>query len=194
MRFIGLKPGPYRIDVLNGVMVTSRLILEKKYYIKVNAEPLEIYNGMSGGCAWHNYTKIVIGMITRKQGVEGLLLPISEICKKCIDNSDIPNEIRDIFLKILEPKTITYKIFSPYQIGKLLDAAEPNPFRATGPEKGDFESGDWIYLPKEIEDISRNVHEGKIVIIRGKPATGKSVIARYIGFESLNLIYLLQKN
>ncbi len=83
--------------------------------------------------------------------------------------------------------------FNKYNIKLILSATETRAFRTSGPHIIDFEEGNWVYVPEITKELIELVHKGKILMLGGKPATGKSVIVRYIGYnafkEQKNTVY-----
>ncbi len=59
---------------------------------------------------------------------------------------------------------------------------EPKFFRAGGPNWVDFEKG-YVYERNEVKEAIRKLQKEDIIIIKGKPASGKSVILRNIGYK-----------
>ncbi|MFX1257268.1 MAG: leucine-rich repeat domain-containing protein [Promethearchaeota archaeon] len=94
-----------------------------------------------------------------------------------------PDKLRQIFGKkesISSALKTKLKLFS---IQTTLKAAKEEPFRLKGPLIPDFKDHNWVFIPeKEYKSILRKMEEGETLILSGKPATGKSVISRYIGY------------
>lgn len=73
--------------------------------------------------------------------------------------------------------------FNEFKFENILYSREVKPFRPDGPKIIDFEKEEWVYIPKSFINFNFN----KIAILGGYSGTGKSVIARYIGYYSMHL-------
>lgn len=62
---------------------------------------------------------------------------------------------------------------------------EPNFFRSYGPQWIDFENG-FVAERKETDEIIEEFKKKDIIVIKGNPSSGKSVILRHIGFKLAN--------
>ncbi len=89
----------------------------------------------------------------------------------------------------IKTKKIEFSYFNRYRFERIFNAPEPKPFRPTGPEICDFEKGFWVYIPEKAREICKKAQSGELILLTGKPATGKTVIARYIGFDSIKKSY-----
>lgn len=115
---------------------------------------------------------------------------IAKRINKSWDNIVFDGTIGSIFLETPiklkdRKKFITFDAFNIYDFESILQASDPIPFRPDGPRIPDFEIEDWLFIPIKAQEIYKIVQEGEVVILGGKPATGKTVISRYIGFKYL---------
>ena len=167
-------------------------------------------SGLSGSPVWDFQSKKVIGVVieqdikdihdaTRQRAgviktkIYSIAVSMSSIKEKIL-NSDkkIPGSLIKIIETIKKPKEelqevfnkFGFSIFNDFLFESILQAPKVQPFRSDGPKIPDFEKGNWVYIPEKALEIYNIVQKGKVVILSGKPATGKSVIARFIGFES----------
>jgi Leucine-rich repeat (LRR) protein len=75
--------------------------------------------------------------------------------------------------------------FNKYNIKYILSSVDSRAFRPEGPQLVDFEKGDWVYIPEITKKLLDLLNKGKVLILKGKTATGKSVLTRYIGYHVL---------
>jgi len=86
--------------------------------------------------------------------------------------------------KIYEEITILTAINLP-KIESLLEKGidkEPEFFRNAGPIWTDFDN-DFVYKSPEVNKVIKELENEDLIVIKGKPASGKSVILRNIGYE-----------
>jgi len=112
---------------------------------------------------------------------------IAKIVKTNWDNIKFNGTVGSIFTTPKEKSEVRFKFdsFNIYDFESILQDSEVIPFRPDGPKIPDFENADWVFVPITAERIYKAVQKGNIVILGGKPATGKSVISRYVGFKSM---------
>lgn len=102
---------------------------------------------------------------------------------------DIENLKNEALQNILEIQNETNKI-EEIKLPKIDDALQrgiepfttPELFRNQGPLWVDFENG-FVYKPPEVEEIIKRLENENLIVIKGKPASGKTSILRYIGYE-----------
>ena len=155
----------------------------------------KVIPGMSGGPVWHERSGTVIGIANAKIEHElledlkyGLAIPMSQIIDYISQSLDRSESIKKLGKELqMRLKPISIKGFIKHNIKIALNLKDVEPFRSFGPQLVDFEKGDWIYIPSIANNIFERIQKGKIVILGGKPATGKSVITRYLGYKSLSV-------
>ncbi|MGB9793676.1 hypothetical protein, partial [Caldisericum exile] len=104
-----------------------------------------------------------------------------------INLDDLNKEISESIKTIKEDLEILKKANLP-RIENVLEKDErgdPKFFRPAGPLWIDFEEG-YVYENPQVDEIIDKLKKEKIVIIKGKPASGKSVILKNIGYKLAN--------
>ena len=171
-------------------------------YLKYESD---VESGLSGSPLYDYQLKGVIGVVIRqnlkdirdatrrrvspiKTKIYGIAVPMSLIIKSILKSEiEIPPSLLTVIEQMKEDiprlETIFFPAFNEYNLNLRLFSENPERFRSEGPHLVDFERGDWVYVPKISHEISKMILDGKVVILGGKPATGKSVISRYIGYE-----------
>ena len=106
-----------------------------------------------------------------------------------IDINDLKNEVNEKLDEIKEELRIVSSPNIPKMEAVLhgdekssSGKVEPKFFRTAGPNWVDFEKG-YVYERNEVKEAIRKLQKEDIVIIKGKPASGKSVISRNIGYK-----------
>lgn len=103
------------------------------------------------------------------------------------ENEDLKEAYRD-----LKQKRLTEGEVSPIEIPRIQTFLkkdnpaynEPNPFRSYGPMWVDFEDKkSYLVERDEVDDIIEKLNDKRTVIIKGDPASGKSVVLRNVGFR-----------
>lgn len=125
---------------------------------------------------------------------------ILEYSNKILNNEDFLNLIKDIGLNIdilkneisrkLKDIENELKILTEVRlvtIEKFLEKDsklynKPELFRKQGPLWIDFDSG-YVYEHPIINEIIKKLENENLIVIKGKPASGKSTILRYIGYK-----------
>jgi len=124
-----------------------------------------------------NIVKQLINYVEFKEGIKGN----NELEYKI---SKLKDEISVKLDKIKEELSIITKVYLT-RIEKCLEKdveEEAQFFRHKGPLWIDFEKG-YVYERPEVEEIIKKLETQDIVVIKGKPASGKSVILRDIGHK-----------
>lgn len=98
---------------------------------------------------------------------------------KILTNKDVINRT---FLQNYFP----YLYLEDYQIQKLFNAKEVQPFRVDGPHFIDFQEGNWIFISKIVKRILKILEQDESILISGTTGAGKSIISRYLGFKHKN--------
>lgn len=176
-------------------------------YLKFESD---VISGMSGSPFWDFQSKKVIGVVIEQDPKEYhdvksrqaepiktkifcIAVSMSSIINSILKyETKIPSSLIEIVKKIKKQEAtlpevfnkIGFSDFNDFLFDSILQAPKAQPFRSDGPKIPDFEKGNWVYIPKKALEIYEIIQKGKLVIISGKPATGKSVIARFIGFKS----------
>ncbi|MFU2157725.1 hypothetical protein, partial [Caldisericum sp. AR60] len=104
-----------------------------------------------------------------------------------INLDDLNKEISESIKTIKEDLEILKKANLP-RIENVLEkdeSTEPKFFRPAGPLWIDFKEG-YVYENPQVDEIIDKLKKEKIVIIKGKPASGKSVILKNIGYKLAN--------
>ncbi len=115
-------------------------------------------------------------------------------------NTDIKFSLRDN--KIIKEKLIKNSIFlkkyfplvlfSNYRFERILESIDVIPFRPDGPHIKDFNSKVWIYIPQAAKNILKVLNIKKFSILISAPSGyGKTVIARYLGYELSRKDYIV---
>jgi len=102
---------------------------------------------------------------------------------------NIENLKNELLQKILEIQK-EINIIKEIKLPKIDDALQrgiepftkPELFRNQGPLWVDFENG-FVYKPSEVDEIIKRLKNENLIVIKGKPASGKTSILRYIGYE-----------
>lgn len=86
-----------------------------------------------------------------------------------------------------EPEEIHIKLLEDFLDRKKQKYKETRPFRTFGSMWVDFEEREYISERDEVDQILGRFKNGEcIVVIKGKPASGKSVVLRNVGFKLIN--------
>ncbi|MGC9100018.1 MAG: hypothetical protein ACP5HC_01970, partial [Caldisericum sp.] len=130
------------------------------------------------------YDEIINGVVQKLIDSE----VFKEILKEQgINLDDLNKEISESIKTIKEDLEILKKANLP-RIENVLEkdeSTEPKFFRPAGPLWIDFEKG-YVYENPQVDEIIDKLKKEKIVIIKGKPASGKSVILKNIGYKLAN--------
>jgi len=108
-----------------------------------------------------------------------------------IDNSQVVLKSRQRKQQTIAEKSTIPKIESILQKGR---SEKAKFFRASGPEWIDFEKG-YITERPEVNEIIKEFQKKDLIVIKGSPASGKSVILRNIGYNLANQkkeVYVLE--
>ena len=108
--------------------------------------------------------------------------------KGIINSKDVENLT---FLQNLFP----FVLLKEWDITDILNSKDVIPFRPDGPHLIDFESNNWVYIPKLSHQLIHNLtNKRQSLLLEGESGTGKTVISRYIGYKlwktKMNIFYI----
>jgi hypothetical protein len=199
--YVGVNDSGQPVVTTNLVEVKGKVVdIASECKPPIRPESMEIveWNGLSVvkvvvrksseiHCTPQGTFHIRISASSRLMTIEEIRVRLSEVDGKSYRIEKIEGQlviIRNFNIVYWEPPTAPVGVLTIEDLLWEGDRTKDNAmfFRSSGPQWIDFEEG-FVHIREEVNEIITRYESERILLIKGKPASGKSVVLRSVGYQ-----------